>query len=148
MNGPVLVALLIFGAILMGKRKASTEVVFRQGGRIAPARPAPTAPRQSERQVISPAAAAAPKLSAPSRSNFASTGGLVDVELTFLPPTANLILVLKAVREVTPLGLREAKSLVENLPHLLLAGVSDEQAQQARAHLTSVGAQVSIRPTA
>ena len=57
---------------------------------------------------------------------------------------ANKINVIKAVREVTTLGLREAKDLVEAAPKAVVEGVSKEDAQQAKEKLEAAGAKVNV----
>ena len=57
---------------------------------------------------------------------------------------ANKINVIKAVREVTTLGLREAKDLVEAAPKPVVEGVSKEDAQQAKEKLEAAGATVNV----
>ena len=53
--------------------------------------------------------------------------------------------VIKAVREVTGLGLKEAKELVEAVPKPLKEGVSKEDAEKIKADLTAAGATVEIK---
>ena len=53
--------------------------------------------------------------------------------------------VIKAVREVTGLGLKEAKELVEGCPKTLKEGVSKEDAEKLKADLEAAGATVEIK---
>jgi large subunit ribosomal protein L7/L12 len=53
--------------------------------------------------------------------------------------------VIRAVREVTQLGLKEAKELVEGAPRPVLENVAKEDADKAAAKLTEAGAQVEIK---
>ena len=53
--------------------------------------------------------------------------------------------VIKAVREVTGLGLKEAKELVEGCPKTLKEGVSKEEAEKIKADLTAAGATVEVK---
>ena len=53
--------------------------------------------------------------------------------------------VIKAVREVTGLGLKEAKELVEAVPKTLKEGFSKEDAEKIKADLTAAGATVEIK---
>ena len=57
---------------------------------------------------------------------------------------ANKINVIKAVREVTTLGLREAKDLVEAAPKAVVEGASKEDAQQAKEKLEAAGATINV----
>ena len=54
------------------------------------------------------------------------------------------IAVIKAVRELTPLGLKEAKDLVEAAPKAVLEGVSKDDAEAAKAKLEEAGASADI----
>jgi large subunit ribosomal protein L7/L12 len=54
------------------------------------------------------------------------------------------IAVIKAVRELTPLGLKEAKDLVEAAPKAVLEGVSKDDAEAAKAKLEEAGASVDV----
>ncbi|MBC7256110.1 MAG: 50S ribosomal protein L7/L12 [Chloroflexi bacterium] len=53
--------------------------------------------------------------------------------------------VIKAVRELTSLGLREAKAVVDEAPSTVLKAVSKEQAAEAKKRLEEVGATVEIK---
>ncbi len=58
---------------------------------------------------------------------------------------AKKIQVIKVVRELTNLGLKEAKDLVDSAPAKVLEGVSKEAAEQAKAKLEAEGATVEIK---
>jgi large subunit ribosomal protein L7/L12 len=58
---------------------------------------------------------------------------------------ANKIGVIKAVRELTNLGLKEAKDLVEAAPKNVLEGVNKEQAQAAKTKLEEAGAKADVK---
>ena len=66
-----------------------------------------------------------------------------DVELTDVG--ANKVKVIKVVREVTGLGLKEAKDAVDGAPKVLKAGVSKEEANDIKAKLEAEGAKVTIQ---
>lgn len=55
------------------------------------------------------------------------------------------IQVIKEVRSLTSLGLKEAKDLVDNAPKPVLEGVDKEAAEKAKASLEGVGAEVELR---
>jgi large subunit ribosomal protein L7/L12 len=57
----------------------------------------------------------------------------------------NKINVIKVVREVTALGLKEAKDLVEAAPKAVKEGVSKEEAETVRQKLTDAGATVEVK---
>ena len=55
------------------------------------------------------------------------------------------IKVIKVVREITGLGLKEAKELVDNTPKALKEGASKEEAEEIKAKLEEVGANVEVK---
>lgn len=58
---------------------------------------------------------------------------------------AEKIKVIKVVRELTGLGLKEAKELVDGAPKTLKEGASKDEAEQIKAKLTEVGATVEVK---
>ena len=58
---------------------------------------------------------------------------------------ANKIAVIKVVRELTGLGLKEAKEAVDGAPKTLLEGVNKDKADEAKAKLEEAGATASIK---
>ena len=58
---------------------------------------------------------------------------------------AEKIKVIKAVREITGLGLKEAKEVVDNAPKALKEGVSKDEAEEIKAKLEEVGASVEVK---
>ena len=58
---------------------------------------------------------------------------------------ASKVKVIKVVREVTGLGLKEAKDLVDNAPKTLKEGVSKEEAEEMKAKLEETGATVEVK---
>ena len=58
---------------------------------------------------------------------------------------ANKIQVIKVVREITGLGLKEAKEVVDNAPKAIKEGVSKDDAESIRAKLADVGAEVEVK---
>ena len=66
-----------------------------------------------------------------------------DVELTSAGDSK--LGVIKAVREITGLVLKEAKDLVEGAPKILKEGISKEDAEAMKATLTAAGATVTIK---
>ena len=66
-----------------------------------------------------------------------------DVELT--EAGAKKINVIKAVREITALGLADAKNLVESAPKVVKEGVSKEEAEEMKKKLEEAGAKVTVK---
>jgi large subunit ribosomal protein L7/L12 len=58
---------------------------------------------------------------------------------------ANKIGVIKEIREITGLGLKEAKDLVEGVPSAIKEGVSKDEAETVKKKLTEAGATVEIK---
>ena len=55
------------------------------------------------------------------------------------------IKVIKEVRAITSLGLKEAKEVVENVPHAIKEGVSKDEAEDIKAKIEAVGGSVEIK---
>ncbi len=66
-----------------------------------------------------------------------------DVELT--ETGAKKINVIKAVREITSLGLADAKNLVESAPKVIKEGISKEEADEVKKKLEEAGAKVTVK---
>jgi len=58
---------------------------------------------------------------------------------------ANKVSVIKAVRAMTGLGLKEAKEAVESAPHTVKEGVSKDEAEEAKKALEEAGATVEVK---
>lgn len=67
-----------------------------------------------------------------------------DVSLTEVPGDKK-IGILKIVRTITGLGLKESKDIVDNVPKTLKEGVSKEEAEKIKAELETAGAKVTIK---
>ena len=70
-------------------------------------------------------------------------GGVVNIEL--IAAGDKKIDVIKEVRAITELGLKEAKDLVESAPKLLKEGVKKEEAEEIKKKLEAVGAKVELK---
>ena len=66
-----------------------------------------------------------------------------DVELTEIGP--NKVKVIKVVREVTGLGLKEAKDLVDNAPKVVKEAASKVEAEELKAKLEAEGAKITLK---
>ena len=66
-----------------------------------------------------------------------------DVELTEVCP--NKVKVIKVVREVTGLGLKEAKDVVDGAPKVVKQGASKDEAEDVKAKLEAEGAKVTLK---
>jgi large subunit ribosomal protein L7/L12 len=93
------------------------------------------------------AAAAAPVMIAGGGSAAAAAPAEEKTEFTVVLKDvgANKINVIKAVREVTSLGLKEAKDLVDGAPKAVKEGVSKEEAETIKKKFTEAGATVEVK---
>jgi large subunit ribosomal protein L7/L12 len=66
-----------------------------------------------------------------------------DVELT--EAGADKLKVIKAVRELTALGLKESKELVDSAPKMVKEGLPKDEAEKVKAALEAVGAKVTLK---
>lgn len=82
------------------------------------------------------AAAAAPVEAAEEKTEF-------DVELT--EAGANKIAVIKAVRAITEVGLKEAKDLVDAAPKIIKEGVKKEEAENMKKQMEEAGGKVTLK---
>lgn len=92
---------------------------------------------------VSAAAPAAVAVAAPGAAAPAAEKTEFDVILA--EAGAEKIKVIKAVREVTSLGLTEAKSFVESAPKAVKEGVSKDEAESVKKKLEEAGAKVEIK---
>src|ERR1700733_12628436 len=94
-------------------------------------------------------AAAAAVAAAPAAGGGAAGGPAAQEKTEFngilTPAGANKINVIKAVREVTNLGLKEAKDLVDGAPKPIKEGVNKEEAETIRKKFTDAGATVEVK---
>ena len=68
-----------------------------------------------------------------------------EFDVIYKAPGANKISVIKIVRELTALGLKEAKELVDNPPRPVKEGVTKEEAEEVRKKLADAGAEVEVK---
>ena len=86
--------------------------------------------------VAAPAAGAAAGEAAAEKSEF---------NVVLKEAGANKIAVIKVVREITGLGLKEAKDIADNAPKTVKEGVSKEEAEEMKAKFTEAGAVVELQ---
>jgi large subunit ribosomal protein L7/L12 len=85
---------------------------------------------------VAVAAGGAPAEAAPEQTEF-------DVELT--EAGGKKIQVIKAIREITSLGLADAKNLVEAAPKVIKEGISKDEAEEVKKKLEDAGAKVTLK---
>jgi len=94
--------------------------------------------------------AAAPAMAMPMMAMAGAPAAAAEEEKTefdviYKGPGANKINVIKVVREITSLGLKEAKELVDNPPRPVKEGVSKDEAEEIRKKLAEAGAEVEVK---
>ena len=85
-------------------------------------------------------AAAAVAVAAPAAGGAAAAEEKTEFDVVLADVGANKIKVIKVVRELTGLGLGEAKALVDGAPKAVKEGLSKDEAEAAKAKLEEVGA--------
>ena len=102
-----------------------------------------------ERYGVTAAAPVAVAAGAPAADGSGAGAGAAEEQDAFdavlTEVGANKILVIKAVRELTGLGLKEAKDLVDAAPKAVREGVTKEEAEAAKEKLAEAGASVEIK---
>lgn len=91
---------------------------------------------------------AAPTVVAGAAAGGAAAGGAeekTDFSVVLAEAGANKINVIKVVREITGLGLKEAKDATEKTPHTLKEGVNKDEAEAFKKKLEEAGAKVEIK---
>ena len=91
------------------------------------------------------AVAAAPAAGGPADAGGAPAEDQSEFEVSLKEIGPNKINVIKAVREVTSLGLREAKELVESAPTAIKEGIAKEEADDIKGKLEEAGASVEVK---
>ena len=90
-------------------------------------------------------AAAAVAVAAPAAGGAAAAEEKTEFDVVLADVGANKIKVIKVVRELTGLGLGEAKALVDGAPKAVKEGLSKDEAEAAKAKLEEVGAKVELK---
>ena len=90
-------------------------------------------------------AAAAVAVAAPAAGGAAAAEEKSEFDVVLASAGAEKIKVIKAVREITGLGLAEAKAIVDGAPKTLKEAASKEEAEEIKAKLTEVGATVELK---
>ena len=89
-------------------------------------------------------AAAAVAVAAPAAGGAAAAEEKTEFDVVLKEAGAEKIKVIKAVREITGLGLAEAKAIVDGAPKTLKEAVAKEEAEAMQAKLAEVGATVEL----
>ena len=89
--------------------------------------------------------AAAAAFAAPAAGAAAAEEEKTEFDVVLKAAGANKIAVIKVVRALTGLGLKEAKELVDGAPKNLKEGVSKDEAEKIAAELKEAGAEVEVK---
>ena len=89
--------------------------------------------------------AAAAAVAAPAAGAAAAAEEKTEFDLVLKSAGANKIGVIKVVRALTGLGLKEAKEIVDNAPKTLKEAMSKDDAEKAAAELKEAGAEVEVK---
>ena len=90
-------------------------------------------------------AAAAVAVAAPADGGAAAAAEQTEFDVILKGAGANKLAVIKVAREITGLGLKEAKDLVESAPKAIKEAVSKETADDVAKQLTEAGAKVEVK---
>ena len=90
-------------------------------------------------------AAAAVAVAGPAADGGAAAAEQTEFDVILKSAGGNKIAVIKVVREVTGLGLKEAKARVDGAPKALKEGVSKAEAEEIKAKLEEAGAKVELK---
>jgi large subunit ribosomal protein L7/L12 len=94
---------------------------------------------------IEPAAAAVAMVSSGGGGGAEAAAAQTSFDVILKAGGANKLAVVKLVKELTGLGLKEAKDLVDGAPKPLKEGVSKEDAENLKQQLTEAGAEVEVK---
>ncbi|KEZ49165.1 MULTISPECIES: 50S ribosomal protein L7/L12 [Metabacillus] len=89
--------------------------------------------------------AAAPVAMAGGAAGGEAAAEQTEFDVVLASAGAQKIKVIKVVREITGLGLKEAKELVDNTPKAIKEGIAKEEAEEIKGKLEEVGASVEVK---
>ncbi len=94
---------------------------------------------------IEPAAAAAVVAAPAGGGGAAAAEEKTNFDIVLKAPGANKLQIVKLVKELTGLGLKEAKDLVDGAPKTIKEGLPKDEAENLRKQLTEAGAEVELK---
>ena len=94
---------------------------------------------------IEPAAAAVAVAAAPAADGGAAAAEKTSFDVILKSEGQAKLQVVKVVKDITGLGLKEAKDLVDGAPKAIKEGVSKEEAEQVKSQLEEAGAEVEVK---
>ncbi len=93
---------------------------------------------------IEPAAAAV-AVAGPAAGGGAAAAEKTNFDVVLKAPGANKLQIVKLVKELTGLGLKEAKDLVDGAPKTIKEGLPKDEAENLKKQLTEAGAEVELK---
>ena len=121
------------------------ETIFTSLDGLTIAKAAKLVKALEERWGVSAAAPAAVAMAAPADAGAAEAEEKTSFDVVLKGPGQQKIQVIKVVRQITGLGLKEAKAVVDDSPRAVKEGISKEDAEKLHKELSDAGAEVEIR---
>ena len=90
-------------------------------------------------------AAAAVAVAGPAAGGEEAAAAKTEFDVILKSPGSGKIAVIKVVREITGLGLKEAKALVDGAPKPVKEGISEDEANSIKEKLEAAGAEIEIK---
>lgn len=94
---------------------------------------------------IEPAAAAVAVAAGPSAGGGAAVAEKTNFDVILKAPGANKLQIVKLVKELTGLGLKEAKEVVDTAPKTIKEGLPKDEAENLKKQLVEAGAEVELK---
>jgi large subunit ribosomal protein L7/L12 len=94
---------------------------------------------------ITPAAAAVAVAGAPAAGGGAAAAEKTNFDVVLKAPGANKLQIVKLVKELTGLGLKEAKDMVDQAPKTIKEGLPKDEAENLKKQLAEAGAEVELK---
>jgi len=124
---------------------ADLETIFQSLDGLTIAKAAKLVKALEDRWGVSAAAPAAVAMAAPAAAGEAAEEEKTSFDVILKGPGQQKIQVIKVVRAITGLGLKEAKGLVDNAPKAVKEGISKEEAEKLSQELSDAGAEVEVK---
>ncbi|MDJ0520866.1 MAG: 50S ribosomal protein L7/L12 [Planctomycetota bacterium] len=121
------------------------EAIFTSLDNLTIAKAAKLVKALEDRWGVSAAAPAAVAVAAPAAGGGEAAEEKTEFDVILKGPGQQKIQVIKVVRAITGLGLKEAKELVDNSPKPVKEGISKEEADKLSQELSDAGAEVEVK---
>lgn len=124
---------------------ADLEAIFTSLDNLKISQAAKLVKALEDRWGVSAAAPAATMMAAPGAGEDDAAVEQTEFTVVLKGPGQQKIQVIKVVRAITGLGLKEAKELVDNSPKAVKEGISKEEADKLSEELSNAGAEVEVK---